>query len=65
MNPELRIPLDGIVQVCGGDWGNQTVTDVGKIIKEYLYGDADKQRDRQLWLGQYLLACLERQIERI
>lgn len=64
MDPELKIPISDIVQVCGGNWGAGTATDVGKIVKEYLYGEPAKQRDRQFWLGQYLLGCLEREIDR-
>lgn len=65
MRPTLEVPIDNLVQVCGGEWGSGSATDVGKIVIDYLYGgDRDKTRNRKMWLGQFLVECLERQLQK-
>ena len=60
----LEINAMRLVAICGGDWGNESSTDIGGIVKDYLYGDANRAFERRAALGDFLVQCLERKIAR-
>lgn len=55
----IEIPDDRLIQFCGGDWGNASSTDVGKVVHEFLGGSIANQQQRRIFMGEFLLDCLE------
>lgn len=31
----IEVPNNALVAVCGGDWGNESATDIGHIVKTF------------------------------
>jgi hypothetical protein len=59
----LNIPDDFLVASCGGQWGTRSATDIGAIIKNYLYGDKQQVHERRMILGAQLVQVLEKQLD--
>jgi hypothetical protein len=57
----LNIPDDFLVVWCGGQWGNASATDLGAIVKKYLYQYPQDIHERRMALGVQLVQIMERQ----
>jgi hypothetical protein len=60
---KLEIPDQALVARCGGDWGNATSTDLGAIVKQYLYSNPPVST-RKMQLGLFLVDVLESHLDR-
>jgi hypothetical protein len=60
---QLDIPDDFLVAFCGGQWGTGSSTDLGAIIKNYLYSDKARIHERRMVLGAQLIEILEKQLD--
>ena len=56
---QIKVPDDHLVVLCGGTWGDNTSTDIGAIVKKFLYENPSQENERRVALGLMLVNVLE------
>lgn len=60
----IEIPNDHLIFFCGGNAGSAAAVNMGKIVKEYLYGRQNNILEREAVLGRFLLKFLMAEIDK-
>ena len=61
---KIEVPDDYLVTFCGGLWGDNSATDIGAIIMNYLYGEPRHISERKTSLGLMLVNVLEHKLKK-
>ena len=61
---QIDVPDDYLVSFCGGQWGDKSATDIGTIVKNYLYFDPRRISERKQSLGVMLVSILEHTLDK-